>query len=83
MFPYIVTFQNKLKGVIIQYIRKILGVIFLQFINPFLYFFLHSLAFEIFIVVKISRITFLPERPDFCRMASDIAINAPFFSYKS
>lgn len=34
MFPYIVTFQNKLKGVIIQYIRKVLGIIFLQFIIP-------------------------------------------------
>lgn len=34
MFSYIVTFQNKLKGVTVQYIRKILGVIF--FYNNYL-----------------------------------------------
>lgn len=32
MFSYIVTFQNKLKGVTVQYIRKILGVIFFTII---------------------------------------------------
>jgi len=44
MFPYIVTFQNKLKGVIIQYIRKILGVIFT--IHYSLSVFLHYLALK-------------------------------------
>lgn len=76
MFPYIVTFQNKLKGVIIQYIRKILGIIF-TIHYPFFAF----PRIEIFIVVKISHITFFL-RDQISVEWFPIAINA-FFSYKS
>lgn len=78
MFPYIITFQNKLKGVMIQYIRKILGVIFY---NSFysLSVFLHSLALEVFVVIKISRF-FL--RDQISVEWLPIAINAFFFLQK-
>lgn len=57
MFPYIVTFQNKLKGVTVQYIRKILGIVFFTIIH-------YLSVISINFCIRYCLDTYFPEKSD-------------------